>query len=321
MGGDLVVAVDLGGTRYRVALIAADGELRARVSGPTPADRGPSAVLTQVHDAVAALVRDAGWEAVAAVSLAVPGPVDPWTGVVRQAPNLPGWFEVDVRGFFAQRVPTRVLVGNDANLAALGEQRFGAGRATRDLIYLTVSTGIGGGVIVDGRLLLGTHGLAGELGHVALDPSGPPCSCGNVGCLERLASGTAIAHRAAMELRAGVAPARLAALASDPDAVRTEDVAAWAAAGEPFARRLIADAATWLGIGVTGFVHIFNPEMVVIGGGVSRIGDLLFDTVRAVVAARAMPAFREGLRIVPAALGDDAGLYGATAAALDHTAR
>lgn len=318
MAGSFVAAVDLGGTSFRVALVTADGALRGRTRGRTPVEGGPATVLGRIDEVVREVVADVGWPAVQALSLAVPGPVNPWTGVVRQAPNLPGWVEVDVRGFFAARVPMPVFVGNDANLAALGEQRYGAGRGRRHLVYLTVSTGIGGGVIVDDRLLLGAHGLAGELGHVVIDSHGPPCGCGGAGCLEQLASGTAIARRAAAELRAGVAPARLRELGGDADAVRAEHLAAWAEQGEPFARRLITEAAIWLGVGVASFVHIFDPEIVIIGGGVSRMGELLFEPLRAAVATRVMPAFRVGLEIVPAVLGDDAGLYGAAAWAFDH---
>jgi glucokinase len=317
----LVAAVDLGGTSFRAALIAPDGTLRARERARTPVERGPAAVLGEIDAAVREVVDDVGWPAVCALSLAVPGPVDPWTGIVRQAPNLPGWIEVDVRTYFAERVPVPVFVGNDANLAALGEQRYGAGRGTHHLIYLTVSTGVGGGVIVDDRLLLGAHGLAGELGHIVVDRQGPPCGCGGVGCLEQMASGTALARRAAAELRAGVASDRLRELDGQPEAVRAEHLAAWAEQGEPFARRLITEAATWLGVGVASFVHIFNPQMVVIGGGVSRMGDLLFEPLRAAVAIHVMPSFRAGLRIVPAALGDNAGLYGAAVWALDHLAQ
>lgn len=321
MMDDLVAAVDLGGTRFRVALIDAAGTMHRRGGGNTPVKGGPAAVLATLDAALQVLVQDIGWSAVTALSLAVPGPVDPWTGIVRQAPNLPGWVNVDIRSYFTQRLRVAVLVGNDANLAALGELRYGAGRGKRHLIYLTVSTGVGGGVIIANRLLLGARGLAGELGHITVDPHGPRCTCGNVGCLEQLSSGTAIANRAAALLRSGVAPQRLLQIGGDPDAVRTEDLAVWASEGERFALDVLTDAATWLGIGVASFIHIFNPEIVVIGGGVSRIGDLLFAPLNATVAEQTMPAFREGLLIVPASLGDDVGLYGATAWALDAADR
>jgi glucokinase len=242
----------------------------------------------------------------------VPGPVNPWTGVIASAPNLPGWRDVPFKEIVEAALGLPAHVGNDANLAALGEHSYGAGRGDDDMIYLTVSTGIGGGIIADGRLVLGTAGLAGEPGHMTILPDGPPCNCGNTGCLEVLASGTAIGREARRRLAAGEA----SALAGQPiETVDAEDVVRAARAGDRLAAEVFGEAMGYLGVGVANLVHLFNPRAIIIGGGVSNAGDLLFHPVREAVRRRCMAAFRQDIRIIRAKLGDDVGLLGAAALA------
>jgi glucokinase len=198
-----------------------------------------------------------------------------------------------------------VHVGNDANLAALGEWKHGAGRGVDDLIYMTISTGIGGGVISGGRLVTGAHGLASEPGHFPIQPGGPMCACGQPGHLEAIASGTAIARRAGELLLAGEA----SSMQSSPDA---EAVAAAAAKGDALAKRVLGEAGEALGRALAGFVHLFNPQRIILGGGVVRAGEPFLGPARAALRASVMdPAFLESVEVVLAALGDDSGLIGA----------
>jgi glucokinase len=203
-------------------------------------------------------------------------------------------------------------VENDANAAALGEAWVGAGRGVRDLVYITVSTGIGGGLILGGRLYRGANGTAGEIGHTIIDPEGPRCHCGNRGCLEVLASGTAIAA----EAREGVARGErtsLQRLAGRPESLTAAEVAEAARRGDAFAAGIYRRAGSRIGLVLSNLLTLVNPALIVIGGGVSKTGDLLFGPIREVLAARRYPAPALGARVVPAGLGDDAGIIGAAA--------
>jgi glucokinase len=309
----LAVAVDLGGTRFRVALVGRDGDLHTHTVYDTQASTGPEIILARIGDAILQAVSEApAGSAVVGVGIVAPGPIDPWRGVIYTAPNLPGWDNLPLADRLAAICQLPVRAGNDANLAALGEHRFGAGRGVSHMIYLTVSTGVGGGIIVDDRLLLGARGVAGEPGHMTIDLAGRQCNCGNYGCLETLASGTAIAREAAEALAAGRASA-LGAAGARPTAAMVD---AAADAGDPLAIELMVAAAEAMGVGIVNLLHLFDPRMIVLGGGVSRSGELWWGTVRAEVERRAMPIYLQGLQIVPAALTDDAGLYGAAAMVL-----
>jgi glucokinase len=310
-----IMAVDLGGTRVRVAL-ADDGlQIRHRVEEATDHQRGPASVLDQIVRLAGERLRSAGgtWADIACIAIASPGPIDTTTGVAFSPPNMPGWGEVQVKGILEEQTGVPVLALNDASTAALGEFALGAGRGRSDLVYLTVSTGIGGGVVSGGRLLTGRAGMAAELGHMTVDRSGPPCSCGSIGCLESIASGTSIARRFRERLAAG----ETSAVTAWTDHPTAADVAHGARIGDALALAVWQDAMEALGIGVVNCIHIFNPEIVVLGGGVTQAGDLLFDPVRATVDRYAMEIMRAGVQIVPAALGEDAGLSGAAALGRD----
>ena len=309
-----IVAVDVGGTRFRVALATLAGELSRRESYATRAAEGRDAVISRIIKATEKAISSVPKETVLAVGFAAPGPLNPRTGVVFTPPNLPGWKDVPLKAILEEALGLPVYLGNDANLAALGEHRFGAGRGLDHLVYLTVSTGIGSGIIAGGSLLLGQDGLAGEAGHMTI-AAGPPCQCGNAGCLEVLASGLAIARQAEERIASGEATSIPRFSQGE---ITAEAVTAAAEAGDRLAREVLHRAATYLGIGVLNLVHIFNPQAVIIGGGVSRAGDLLFEPVRRIVAERAMPNFRK-VQILPASLGDDVGLYGAVALVLGES--
>lgn len=240
-----------------------------------------------------------------AVGIGLPGVIDLQSGMIVTAPNLEDWVGAPIAKRIEEEIGAPVLLGNDANLAALGEWHFGAGQGHQHLVYFTISTGIGGGVICDGQLLNGKHGLAGELGHVTILPDGPMCSCGHRGHLEALASGPAIMNYVAGQLREG----RVSSLSGDPDPKRIGEAAR---DGDPLAKEAFERAGTYLGLMIANILMIFNPSIVILGDGVSQTGELLFNPVRRTVQKAVLSEeYLEDLVITQAALGDDAGLYGA----------
>lgn len=310
-----VLVVDLGGTQLRVASADRDARLAGALRLATPADDGPEAVIRAIADTARRVTSRLGPDRHAAVCVAAPGPLDPRSGTVFATPNLAGWRDVPLRDLLAERLGLPAWVHNDANLAALGEALRGAGRGHDPLVYLTVSTGVGGGIIQDGHIVEGATGLAGELGHVIVQAGGPACNFGHRGCLEGLASGTAIGRRAQEAMASGAAGA-LAAVEPGPPTAR--DVAAAAEAGDPLSLSILGDAGRALGLAIGGFVNVFDPARVVVGGGVSGAWPLLAATVRAAAREVTMSADRRTVDIVPAALGDDAGLVGAALYAWDR---
>ena len=312
-----VLAIDIGATRVRVAVIEENGTILWRESLLTLANDGPTATLERIAVVMRQALASTGGSQVTAIGIGAPGPLDPWLGVIYDPPNLPGWDALPLKRILQDQFGLPVHLGNDANLAGLGEHHYGAGLGTDDMVYLTISNGIGGGIISRGRLLLGADGLAGEIGHTSVEARGRLCKCGNRGCLEVMAAGPAIARRGAGVVRRGGAPGIAARAGSDPKAVTAEMVVGAALAGDSTARQIVERAGFYVGVGVVNLVHTLNPRLIIIGCGVALgAGDLLLDPVRATVAARAMPPFRRDLRILPASLGDDAGLLGALALAL-----
>ena len=313
-----ILALDLGGTRFRLALVDQGGRFHKRFPALTHALEGREGLLQRMKEAMKGIVADVGFEAVRGLGIAAPGPLDPVSGVLLTPPNLPGWENTPLKSLFEEEFRLPVFVSNDANLAALGEHRYGAAKGVEDFIYITISTGIGGGIISGGRLLLGARGLAGEVGHMTIDVQGPQCNCGNTGCWEAMASGSAIARTAIERIKDGQASTMTSLVGGELDKVTAETVDQAARLGDPLAQAVMAEVGTLIGVGLVNLAHIFNPQLIVIGGGVSNAGDLIFEPARQVIAQRAMPPFR-GVEIVPAALGDDAGLLGAVALVLDNT--
>ncbi|MBM3469990.1 MAG: ROK family protein [Armatimonadetes bacterium] len=305
------IGVDLGGTKTLTALVDGRGEVVARVRVATPAT-GPDGVIEAIVACVTELSDQSGIapRSTLGVGVGAPGPLDPDSGVVFEPPNLPGWRDVPLAALMAERLGVPAFVENDANAAAMAEWWVGAGRGVDDLVYLTVSTGIGGGLILGGRLYRGASGTAGEVGHMVIARGGPECGCGRAGCLEALASGPAIAREARQALEGG----RPSVLSQVPrEAITAEVVARAAEDGDPLAREIFAGAAAALGVGITNLVNLLNPAMVIVGGGVSRAGELLFAPVRRIVLAEAFERPGAVVRVVPAALGDDVGVIGAAA--------
>ncbi len=309
-----VVGVDLGGTNVRAVLADERGNFLERRETRTRAEEGPTAVVGRIVQ----LVREVSEGAArpSAIGIAAPGPIDSRARVVSNPPNLPGWESVPLGRLVQERVGVPAFLGNDANIAALGEFTYGAGREAQHLIYITVSTGVGGGIISDGELLEGHLGAAGEVGHMVVDPEGPICNCGLRGHLEGLASGTALGRQAREAVAAGRPTLMVKLTGGGADAITARTVSEAAARGDELGLELMTGAARWLGYAVISLVHLFNPQVITIGGGVSKAGDLLFQPLREVVFAGLLPVFKEDLRIVPAGLRGDAGLAGAVALAL-----
>ena len=300
---DLYLTVDVGGTQLRAALYPTDStkavrQMRIPTKGKgTPLERLLS-LLTDIWPAN---------DRVLGIGMALPGPLNPQTGVLFSAPNIPGWENLPLGSILKERFGVPVFLGNDANLAGMGEWRYGAARGYHDVLYMTISTGIGGGVIINDRLLLGHNGLAAELGHVTVLPDGPLCGCGQRGHIESVGSGTGIAHYVAAELAKG----RKSALSGTPSA---RDISEAAAAGDELAGEALARAGHFVGVALADFCHIFNPEIIILGGGVSRAGEIFMQPLRTALEEHVItPAYTRDLKVAHAALGDDVGLLGALA--------
>jgi glucokinase len=305
---DMYIAVDIGGTQIRVAVYS-KGETRPVKQKRIPTQGDDHSPLERLIGLLAEL-----WpvnDRVCAIGMAAPGPINPKLGIIYSAPNIPGWEKLPLAQILHERFNVPVKLGNDANLAALGEWRYGAGQGHHNLLYMTISTGIGGGVIADDQLLLGSHGLAGELGHVTVLPDGPMCGCGHRGHLEALGSGTAIARYVSEQLAQGV-PSSLAEL-SNPTG---RDISMAAEQGDPLAKAALGRAGTFIGYALGDYLHIFNPSIIILGGGVSKSGRFLLEPLRTAMAERVISSeYLHGLVVATAALGDDAGLMGALALA------
>jgi glucokinase len=303
-----IVAVDIGGTHLRAALY--EPENTRPISHQRVETRTSEAgVYERLETLVESIWPKNG--GVDAIGVASPGPLDPHTGYILKTPNIREWDNFPLGPNLSKRFEVPVFVDNDANLAALGEWKFGAGRGHHHVLYLTVSTGVGGGVIADDHLLQGYHGLATELGHIIVDPDGPPCSCGFAGHLEAFSSGPAIVRYVLEELKSGAR----SSLRRDPN-LTPRIVADAASHGDALAISAYHRAGEYLGIAVATFLHAFDPSIVIFGGGVSQVGPLLFDSFHVSLKKRVFhPRYLENLKIEMAALGDDAGLLGALALA------
>jgi glucokinase len=302
------IVADVGGTHIRTACFPTQSQKPTIVKRIST--KGPDSPHERLINLIAAIApKD---EEIAAITVAAPGPLDPYEGIVLEAPNIPGWTNLPLKKLIQERFNVPVAIGNDANLAALGEWRFGAGIGHHHLIYITVSTGIGGGVIIDNQLLLGSRGLAAELGHITVIPDGPLCNCGQRGHLEAVSSGPAIALWVEQELSQGIP----SSLTTDRP-ITAKEVSAAASKGDELAKAALARSGTYLGTAIADYLHIFNPSIVIIGGGVSQSGEAFFAPLRTAMSEHVLSKkYLENLTLTTADLGDDVGLMGALALAL-----
>lgn len=317
--GGPVLALDLGGTQIRAAAVAGDGSLLARDARHTPVDEGPEAIVLACRDALQAS-RTALREhqpdlesALVGISISSPGPIDPWRGVIVEPPNLgPDFRDVPIAERLEAALGLPAYLDRDTQVAALGEGVFGAARGISDYLYVTVSSGVGGAIVSEGRLFSGPDGTAGELGHAPVDFHGPPCGCGGVGHLESFASGVALARAARTAVQSGESP-ELADVARriGLENLDARHVAEAEEAGSATARRIMEEARRAFAAACVGWVDVFDPDLIVVGGSIARgQGERLLGPARETVAREAFRTPARRVRIVPAELGDDVGLIG-----------
>ena len=314
-----VVGVDIGGTNLVVGSVAEDGsEILGLVSEPTLAERGADAVLERIVKLVRSSIAAAPGKPMAGVGIGSPGPLDTARGVVLLTPNL-GWTNYPVRDLLSEALGLPATLDNDANCAIFGEWWRGAARGAKHVVGLTIGTGIGGGIVLDGEIYHGASDIAGELGHMTIDSTGRRCKCGNYGCLEAYASGPAIAARAVEGIEAGAETSLPAYVQNDLAKITAQVVYEAAHDGDAYAREVVHDTAKVLGAGVANIINIFNPQVVVICGGVTLAGDQLFVPLRSEVKRRAFKPAANACRIVPGELTGTAGVYGAAAVFMRRT--
>ncbi|PYM34894.1 MAG: hypothetical protein DME15_07585 [Candidatus Rokuibacteriota bacterium] len=314
-----VVGIDIGGTNIVAGTVAEDGsELLGLVSEPTFSEQGADAVLTRIVKLTRASMATARGKEIAGVGIGSPGPLDTKTGVVLLTPNL-GWTNFPLRDRLTQALGLPAALDNDANCAIFGEWWRGAARGADHVVGLTIGTGIGGGIVLGGEVYRGASDIAGEIGHMTIDSTGRLCKCGNYGCLEAYASGPAIAARAVEGIRPGADTSLPKYVNGDLSKITAQVVYEAAHDGDEYAREVVKDTAKFLGAGVASIINIFNPQVVVVCGGVTLAGDRLFEPLRAEVRRRAFKPAVEVCRIVPGELTGTAGVYGAAAVFIKHT--
>ena len=293
------LGIDIGGTRLRAGLVSPGGAVLSRAVGVTPARSTGQAVVDDVAKVVAEAIRGHDPASILAAGVCAPGPLDAERGIAQATPTIDGFRDFPIRDRIAVAIGLPTYLDHDGHAAAYGEWRFGAGQGVANMVFVTVSTGIGGGAIVDGRLQRGRRGMAAHVGHMTIDPNGPRCNCGNKGCWEAFAAGPAFALAA-----------------RDRGFADGAAVFAAARAGDPAALDLTAAEARLLGIGIVNLVHIYSPDVVVLGGGMSAGLDLMRAGIETYIAEHAMSPFAR-VAIRAGAMGDTAGLVGAAALARD----
>lgn len=306
-----IIGVDVGGTLLRAARFDPDLSILERVEQPTLAGQGGKVVLERLFETIRQVLPESPADLVG-IGLAMPGPVDAQAGIIINPPNLP-IRNVPIVGLVREAVGGPVFLGNDADLAGLAEHQLGAGRGSQTMVYLTISTGIGGGIIVGGRPFVG-GGVGGEVGHMVIEPGGPMCGCGHPGHLEAVASGTGIARIARERLEAGEPSAIRELAGGDLAQVSAKMVGQAAQDGDPLALEIITQAGRYIGVMIASLMMLLNPDRFVLGGGVTKVGDLLFHPMQEAIREYAMhPRYWVNTPVVRAELGGDVGLYGAAA--------
>ncbi len=303
------IGVDVGGTKIMIILAAEDGSIKGSLRLDTRSADGAEITMERIAEGIKECCKSSNYslQQVKAIGLGVPGPLNLEKQEVTLAPNL-GWENVPVIRMLKERIDLPCYMENDANVAAWGEKVLGAGKPFENFIYLTISTGIGGGLILNNKLYSGAWGAGGELGHTIIDPEGRQCSCGNRGCLEAMASGQAL-EKMAREAAAREDGEGLLALS--PHEIDGKTITDLARQGDPAALSIMKEITFYLGIGLANFVHIFNPQAIILGGGVMGASDLLLGPVEEEMKKHLLPGFNGRLKILAAELGDMVGAKGA----------
>ena len=309
------IGIDVGGTNVKIALVDDNGKIIYSNSVPTYAKMGYEYTVNNIKQAIKDLMKETNTTPsdIEGIGFDFPGQVDCKTGVVKLAPNIPGWVNVPIAQMIEDEfhIPTRI--DNDVRCAALGELKFGAGRGCENFICITVGTGIGSGIVINGKVVRGATNAAGELGHIKLQMNGGPiCGCGDTGCLEAFASGPAIFAMAQEYIKGGKSTKFREMAAVEGGEITPYMVAKAAEEGDPVAKRIFEIVGEYIGIGLTSVINLLNPERVIIGGGVAESGELLLGPIRKTIKERAMVVAGNAVEIVPAQLGNSAGVIGAS---------
>jgi len=314
----LIVGVDLGGTKIDAVLSDNCGNIKKRELKETRASEGPNAVIKRIVEAIKTV--SSGCE-IAAAGIGAAGIIDVETGLITFSPNLPGWRNIKLKDILERELGVKTFVDNDATVAAMAEHIFGIAVGCDHVVYVTVGTGIGGGIITNGQIYRGVSGSAGEIGHMTIDINGPLCGCGNKGCFEALASGTALEREAKAKIAEGARTSIPKYAKESGSRISAKSVYLAAQDGDKLANELIAQLGYYLGVGLANLINIFNPQLVVIGGGVSRMGEMLLKPARKTVCERAFELSVKAARVEVSSLGYDAGPLGAVALALSELSR
>lgn len=320
MANNLIAAIDLGGTKIYTVLANAQREILAFTREETKSSQGPDAIIKQMASTVNRVFSASGQSRsrLSGVGVCAAGFFDWQNKLLIHSPNLPGWNMVPLEKELEQQLDVPVIAENDANAQALGEARFGAGRGAKDQIFITVSTGIGAGLIVNGSIYRGSKGFAGEAGHMVVKSDGPVCGCGRRGCLETVSSGTAIARAATNAVREGKITSLSATLAREGKLVAPHIFEA-AHLGDTVAKDVLAEAIHYLGIGLVNLVNLLNPKMIIVGGGVAEAGEIFLNPLREIITNNAIPPAAAVVTLKKAELGVEAGVTGMLCALLDHS--
>jgi glucokinase len=320
MVDDLILSVDLGGSKILTAVVKPRGEMLSSDESTTPATESHEVVIQSIIDSAHSALRQAGCtiSEISAVGMGAPGISNPEAGILFTSPNLPGWRNVLLRDIIQNKLDKKTFLINDANAAALGEMYFGSAQGVHNFIYVTLSTGIGGGIVIDGKIYTGAIGTAGEVGHMTIDDNGPLCNCGNKGCWEALASGTALAREAKHRIKEGAKTSILKYVEGDPEKVTAPIIHNAAEQGDKLAKDLIARTGYYVGVGLANLINIFNPELIVIGGGLSNIGDMLLKPAFKVAGEKSYKEAFQAVRFASAGLGRNSGVLGAAAFAVQE---
>ncbi len=311
-----VVGIDMGATHLGIVVTDYSAHVLEEVEFSFSVDKGPQVCLPQIDAHLKDLLHKLNLDIqhISAVGMGVPGPVVADAGAVSAPPIMPGWDNYPIRTQLEELWKVPISIGNDAELGALGEWAYGAGRGENNLAYIKVGSGVGAGLLLGGHIYRGTTGCAGEIGHVTIQENGPLCTCGNHGCLEAVAGGRAIARNAKYAIDAG---RRTQLSTIDPEKMLARDVADAARMGDLVAQKIVTDAGAYIGIAVASLVNLFNPSMVVIGGGVSQMGDLLLEPIRKAVRERSLRSAAQAVRITSAVLGRRSSSMGAVVQAIN----
>lgn len=313
MGKKYKIGVDLGGTNVKIAIVDTEGHIAYSNSEPTRAEMGYQYTISNMKQVIYSSFKETNIskDQIAGIGIGCPGQIDSDNGIVRLLPNIPGWVNVPLSQIMQDEFSLPTKLDNDVRVATLGEYNFGAGKGYKNIVCITVGTGIGSGIIVNGKLVRGASMSAGEIGHMILvDHGGEICGCGNTGCLESLASGPSIV-KMAREYALGGKSSKFTELSANTS-ISPQIVAEAAKLGDEVAKTIYNITGYWIGIALSSVVNLINPEIIIIGGGVAQAGDILFDPIRETINKRALKIAANAVKIVPAELGESAGVVGAS---------